>query len=147
MFIECLGSAFGVLQVPKEDVRAAGEDLAVVLEPQLGARDHPSGRPDAKGVRCREGQRPGVLALAVDLVNRHAERDEEVVGRSRGRSGGDGADASRVEAELSLDLRQHESIGQVVEKRRPPALLPGLSGPHRLLAGPGGDAPLVLGSC
>ena len=81
----------GVVPVALHDVRAAGQDLAVVGDPDLDAGDRPADGPDLAGVRAVEADDRRALGQAVAFEQRQARLDEPLgdVPRQRGPAGGE----------------------------------------------------------
>ncbi len=93
------GGRLGVLPVAEEAARAAGQDLAVVGDPDLDARDRLTDRPEDVALRPREGDDGAHLrgAVALQDVDAHvgpALGDVDVEGRC--------PDADRVQAPAEL---------------------------------------------
>ena len=123
------GGGVGVLVVAGEHGRRAREDLAVLGDPQLDALERLADGADPHVVERHQRADRGVLGLAVDLVDRDAQRPEvlEHLGGDRG-GAADGA-LRAAEPELVAQRAQGEHVGDAAgreSQRRPvrPALEP-----------------------
>ncbi len=128
--------------VALEDVRPAHEDLPVLGDPQLGARQRVARATEAVAPRQRHRRRPRALAHAVDLHDRQGQALEVVEGFLGDRRRGDGEHPDLVEAQSLADLREDEAVREAVAPGSRPPLLVGVASLEANPPGPARDATL-----
>src|SRR5206468_13014496 len=78
VFVEHLPGPFVILEVTREDGRAADEQLAVIVEAELGAGQRRTDRAEPVAAEPVDRRRRRALGEAVALEDRDAERVEEL---------------------------------------------------------------------
>ncbi len=125
-----------VLEVALEDVRAAGEDLAVLVELDLDAGQRLAHRSHQGTARAVHGDDPGGLGHPVALHQRDAQHLEEAEELGRGRCGAAQGEPGPVEADAPLEGLADRPVGEEAGGPEPGGDLPGggrlhPASPHR----------------